>query len=187
MALAKNRITRDIAFTAACLALNLGLGKVSSLLSLPVAFDTVGTILAAALLPWPFVLVVAIGSSLLGGLVINPVFPFYAGTQLAIALAAILAVRVGAFRRPVTALLAGFLIGVLSAVASAPITAVVFKGVAAPSITALNVILMSSGQSLWKSVITGALVVETIDKAIAGLLVWAVLRRLPEHVVTARS
>jgi energy-coupling factor transport system substrate-specific component len=180
----RNPIARHVTFTAACLALNLGLGKVSSLLSLPVAFDTVGTILAAALLPWPFVLVVAVGSSLLGGLVINPVFPFYVGTQLAIALAAILAAHYRAFDRPLRALITGFLIGVLSAVVSAPVTAIVFKGVAAPSITALNVLLLSSGHSLWRSVITGALVVETIDKAIAGLLVWAVIRRLPSQMAT---
>src|SRR5580658_7653389 len=108
-------VARHAALVASCVALNLGLGKIANLLSLPIAFDVVGTMIAAVLLPWPLVLLVAVGSSLLGGLVINPVFPFYAGTQLAIALAAIFAARLGGFRRLLPALGVGFLIGVLSA------------------------------------------------------------------------
>src|SRR4030095_6148300 len=94
---ANRSAVRDALFAATCLALNVGLGKVANLFALPLAFDTVGTILAAVLLRWPYVLVVAVTSSLLGGLLINPVFPFYVGTQLAIAFAALAGARYGAF------------------------------------------------------------------------------------------
>jgi energy-coupling factor transport system substrate-specific component len=180
-------VARDAIFVATCLALNLGLGKIANLLALPLAFDTVGTMLAAVLLRWPYVFVVAVASSLLGGLLINPVFPFYAGTQIAIALAALLGARYGAFLGPVKALITGFLIGVVSAIVSAPVTAILFKGVAVPSITAINVLMLSSGRSLWESVITGALIVESIDKTIAGFLVFLVLTRLPERLGAKRG
>lgn len=178
---------RNATLVAACLALNVGLGKAANLLSLPFASDTFGTMLAAVLVPWPFVFVVAIGSSIMGGLLINPLFPFYAGTQIAIALAALLANRLRTFRRPLWALVTGFLIGVLSAVVSAPVTAILFKGVAVPSITAVNILLLSSGYSLWESVISGALIVETFDKTLAGLLVYLVISRLPDRFGSVRQ
>lgn len=173
---------RYATFAATCLALNLTLGKAANLLGLPFAFDTVGTILGAILVPWPYLLAVCVGSSLLGGLLINPVFPFYLGTQLAIGLAAILANRWGAFKKVHRAIFAGFLIGILSAIVSAPVTALVFQGVAVPSITAVNVLLLTSGRSLWESVITGALIVETGDKVVAAILVYLVISRLPERL-----
>ncbi len=70
---------------------------------------------------------------------------------------------------------------------SAPVTAILFKGVAVPSITAINVLMLSSGRSLWESVITGALIVESIDKTIAGFLVFLVLTRLPDRLGAKRD
>ena len=166
------------ALAAVCLALNVGLGKVSNVLSLPFTMDTVGTVLAAALLPPPFVFLVGALSSVLGSVLIHPAFIFYAGTQIVIAAVALLLVRARLFARAPTAVLAGLIIGVASAVASAPVTAVVFGGVAVPSITALNAVFLASGRSLWQSVIGGALIVESIDKMVAGFVVWLALRRL---------
>lgn len=175
-------VTRSAILAAACLALNLGLGKVSNVLQLPIVFDTVGTILAAALIHPFYVLVVAALSSLLGGIIIHPAFPFYIGTQIVIALLAILAVHRGWFSRLWSSVLTGLGIGIASAVVSAPVTAVVFGGVTIPSVTALNVLLLASGQSLWKSVLGGALIIESIDKMIAGATVWLLLRRLPARL-----
>lgn len=174
-------IFRVASLAATCLAINVGLGKIANILLLPFAFDTAGTMLAAVLLPWPYCLAVAAASSLIGGFFISPVFPFYIGTQITIAVAAIFSFKFGGFNTPVRAIGTGFIIGVLSAVVSSPVTAIVFKGVAVPSITAINVLLLSSGKSLIESVITGALIVETIDKMIAGLLVHLVIRRLPQR------
>jgi energy-coupling factor transport system substrate-specific component len=165
-------------YAAICIGLNIGLGKISNVLGLPVTLDTIGTILAAILIPWPLVLLVGIASSIIASIVIAPPFIYYAGTQLAIALVAILMVRAGAFRYLWSAVLAGAGIGIVSAVASAPVTAVVFGGVSVPSLTALNAVFLASGDSLWESVIKGALVVESLDKIAAAVVVWAIIRRL---------
>jgi hypothetical protein len=45
-----------------------------------------------------------------------------------------------------------------------------------PSITALNVVFLASGQTLWESVISGALIVESIDKSFAGFVAWLLMR-----------
>lgn len=170
--------TENTIIAAVCIALNVGLGKVSNLLGLPVTMDTIGTILAAALLPWPLVLLVGATSSVVASVVIHPAFLFYVGTQIVIAVVAILLFRFGMFRNVLLGALAGLIIGIASAVASAPVTAVVFGGVSVPSLTALNALFLASGESLWKSVIQGALIVESLDKIAAGVVVSIILSRL---------
>lgn len=163
------------------LALNIGLAKVAALLTLPLFLDSVGTILAGALLPPWYVVGVAVSTSLLGGLVIHPAYPFYACTQVAIALLALVAFRKGLLRKVWTSLLTGALIGLVAAVVSAPVTAVVFGGVTLGGATAINAVLLAAGQNLWKAVIAGSLFVEMLDKPIAALVAHLALKRLPSR------
>ena len=41
----RQKFVRQLTLTAVCLALNVGLGKISNLLSLPFTMDTIGTML----------------------------------------------------------------------------------------------------------------------------------------------
>ena len=77
--------TRALVLTASLMALNLTLGKIAATLSLPVYLDTIGTIIAATMLPWRYAVATGVGTSLLAGLVIHPAYPFYAGNQFIIA------------------------------------------------------------------------------------------------------
>ena len=175
----RNQIfARNASLTAVCLALNVGLGKISSIFSLPFTMDTVGTILAAFLLPWHFVLLAAAMSSIVASVVINPVYIYYIGTQVALGLIAFPLVKVQMFNKLYKAIISGFILGIVSAIVSAPITALVFGGVSVPSITALNALFLASGKSLWESVIRGSLIVESIDKVAGGIFIWFLARRL---------
>lgn len=165
--------------SAICIALNVALGKVSNLLALPFTMDTIGTILGATVLPWRFLLLVAALSSVVASAVINPAFIFYIGTQIAIGCAAVGLVSAGMFKSLSRSALAGLLIGICSAIVSAPVTAILFGGVAVPSISALNAVFLASGHSLWVSVFSGSLIVESIDKMVAGVIAWYAVRRLP--------
>jgi energy-coupling factor transport system substrate-specific component len=156
-------------------------------LGLPVFMDTVGTILSAALVPPVFSVLVGIVSNLLGGVITHPAIPFYAGTQVVIALMAVYAYRKGWFQRLPAALAVGFAIGIVSAVVSAPITVVMFGGVTAPGATAINAILMAAGQNIWTAVLSGTLIVSSVDKVIAAALVWLLLTRLPERMKLHRA
>jgi hypothetical protein len=131
-------ITRISVFAAVCIALNVGLNKVAVVLGLPVFMDTVGTILSAALVPPIFSVLIGIVSNLLGGVITHPAIPFYAGTQVVIALMAVYSYRKGWFRRLPSALGVGLAIGIVSAIVSAPITVVMFGGITAPGATAIN-------------------------------------------------
>ena len=69
------------------------------------------------------------------------------------------------------------MLGIISALFSAPVIAVVFGGIAVPSVSAVDAVLLASSHSLWISLISGSLLVESIDKIAAGVIAWLVLRR----------
>jgi energy-coupling factor transport system substrate-specific component len=178
---------RILSLASVFLALNLTLAKTAALLALPVYLDSVGTLLAGALLPPAFVVGVAILTSLLGGLVVHPAFPLYAGTQLAIALLALVVARRGLLNRWWTSALAGIGIGMVAALVSAPVTVLAFGGVTLGGATAINVVLMAAGKNIWNAVITGSFFVEMLDKPAAALLAYLALRRLPERLKSRGS
>ncbi|MEW8052844.1 MAG: hypothetical protein AB2809_21005 [Candidatus Thiodiazotropha sp.] len=179
--------TRSATIAATCLALNLSLAKIAALMSLPVYMDTVGTILAAALLRPSYALSIAALTSLLGGLLIHPAFPFYIGTQILVSLIGVLAVRMRWFVTWWKALLTGIMIAMATSIASAPVTVIMFGGVTLSGATAINAVLLAAGHNLWQSVVAGSLVVESIDKVTTALLAWLLLSRLPKRVLPANS
>ena len=65
-------------------------------------------------------------------------------------------------------------------------TVVAFGGVTLSGTTAINAVLLASGQSIWKAVLGGSLIIESLDKVSAAVLAWLVLRRLPADLLTAR-
>lgn len=178
---------RLIFISASCLALNLSLGKIAAMLSLPVYFDTVGTILGATLLPPFYAVSLAVMTSFLAGILINPYFVAFTGTQLAVALTAIGLFRLKFFRNAGVAVVAGMVIAFVSVAMSAPISVLLFGGVSLSGTTAINALLLATGQSLWRSVIGGSLIVETVDKSSSALLVWLVLHRLPQRLYARKD
>jgi energy-coupling factor transport system substrate-specific component len=175
--------TQKMVLASSLIALNVVLGKVAATLTLPVYLDSIGTILAGALMSWPIAVAVGVSTSAVAGLVIHPAYWYYFVTQAVIATVAVLLLRNGTFNRWWTAALGGLAIGLCAALVSAPVTAVVFGGVTLSGTTAINAILLASGQSLWKSVLGGSLLIESIDKVSAALIAWFVLRRLPSELL----
>ena len=179
-------LTRISVFGAVCIALNVGLNKLAVVLQLPVFMDTVGTILSAALIPPFFSILVGIVSNLLGGVITHPAIPFYIGTQIVIAMMAVIAYRKGWFENLWLALVTGLAIGIVSAIVSAPVTVLVFGGITEPGATAINAVLLATGHSLWSSVLSGTLIVSSIDKVVAAGIVWLLLQRLPDSLKLTR-
>lgn len=178
---------RFLALAASCIALNLVAGKVANVLSLPVYLDSIGTIIGAALLPPWLALIVGLMTSILAWIVIHPAYLFYAGTQLTIAAVALLAMRLDAFERLGTAIAAGIAIAAAAAIVSAPVTVLLFGGITVPGATAINAVLIAAGEGLWKSVIAGSAVVESMDKTAAAIVTWIILRRLPARLIYRRG
>lgn len=178
---------RAVVFSAVCIALNVGLNKMAMVLQLPVFMDTVGTVLSGAMVPAGYSILVGIISNLIGGVVTHPSIPFYVGTQVVVSLMSILGFRRGWFDTLPAAIGFGLAIGIVTAIVSAPVTALVFGGVTEPGATALNAVLLAAGHDLWTSVLSGTLVVSSVDKVIAAVIVWGLLRRMPERLKVARQ
>lgn len=171
--------TRHIMLTAGGIGLNLALAKLAALLSLPVYFDSVATIVSVALLPWYLSVTIAVCTSLFGSMIIDPYLAAYCGTQVTIALAAILCFRAGLLDSWLEAIVAGIVIAICAVIVSTPVTVLLFGGVTWSETTALTAILLDSGKNLWQSVIQGAILIESIDKTAATLLACLLLKHFP--------
>jgi energy-coupling factor transport system substrate-specific component len=149
-------------------------------LLLPVFLDAVGTILVAALLgPWPAIVTGLVSQVLAAVLSGNFTWLPFGVIQVIIAVYAWAAARAGAFRRAWTALPAGLALGALAGSAAWPIAYFLFGGVTAGGVSAVTTVLRSLGLPLRTAVATSSLATDMLDKTVAFLLVYLVLRSLP--------
>ncbi len=161
----------QLAITAACVALNLAVGTIANLLSLPLSLDTIGSLTGAALLPPGLAIAVGAITAALGWAVISPVYPYYIGTQISVVIAALVVMRLIGFDRLWKAVILGASVAVVAAMVSAPVTFLVFGGVSN------NAVPIAAGQSLWSAVIMRGLPIEFADKLVVALIAWALVRR----------
>lgn len=167
----------QMAITAACVALNLAVGTIANLLSLPLSLDTIGSLTGAALLPPALAIAVGAITAVLGWAVISPVYPYYIGTQISVVIAALAVMRLIGFDRLWKAVILGVSVAVVAAMVSAPVTVLVFGVVTVPATTAIDAVPIASGQSIWSAVTIGGLLIELADKLVVALIAWALVRR----------
>lgn len=171
--------TRAALLTAGGIGLNLALAKIAVILSLPVYLDSVATIISVVLLPWYLTLTIAIATSVIGSIVVDPHLIAYISTQLTVALVSILCFRVGLLNSWFEALLAGMVIAICAVIISAPVTVLLFEGTTWSSSTVVTSTLLNTGKNLWQSVMQGAILIELIDKTSASLLACFILKSFP--------
>ncbi len=153
----------QLAIAAACLALNLAVGKIASLLSLPLPLDTIGSVTAAALLPPALAIAVGAVTAALGWAVIGPVYPYYIVTQISVVVAALAVMRFIGFDRLWKAVILGASVAVVAAMVSA--------------VTAIDAVAVGSGRSSWSAATISGLPIEVADKLVVALVAWALVRR----------
>ena len=153
----------QLAIAAACVALNLAVGKIATLLSMPLPLDTIGSVTGAALLPPALAIAVGAITAVLGWAVISPVYPCYIGTQISVVIAALAVIRLIGFDRLWKAVILGASVAVVAALVSA--------------MTAIDAVAVGSGRSTWSAVTIGGLPIEVADKLVVALVAWALVRR----------
>ncbi len=171
---------RDLVLVRLGVAVNLVIGQVVSALLLPVYLDTVGTILVAALVGPRAAIAAGLVAQVLNA-VISGNFAWlpFGLVQIAIALYASAAARLGLFRRYATAAPAGLGMGFVAASCSAPISYFVFGGVTGGGVTVVTTVLRALGAPLGAAVAAASYATDLLDKTIACTLVCLVLRSLP--------
>jgi len=179
-------------------ALNCSIGTIVYLVKLPIYLDSIGTILIVLLLApdrmAAFVCAWAAGwvGLAVSGL-INPFLPWFAMTDVAIALvAALLIVPAAAtFRgRPVRGgafvfqvVLCGAVTGVVSAIVSAPVVVYLFGGVTGSGSAVVVALFLKDGLHLMSAAILSGLAADPLDKVLQVLLAALLYRATPGEFI----
>lgn len=148
--------------------LNLVIGWIVSSIKLPIFLDSIGITLAAILAGPMIAVAVAVGTTLLGTVMIPSLWAF-TGTAVLIALASAFLASRGMYVVWWKAMLAGLVIAIVAAVSSAPVAAIVFGGATAGGVDALTLFFRSTGNNIMRSVFLAGLSAEPVDKTIASL------------------
>lgn len=158
--------------------LNHAMGMLTLYIKVPLYLDNIGTLLTIILVGTPAGVMTGILSSLLQGLLINPVIPYYTSTHIAIALFAGWMAKKGYFRTIPKTIVTGIFMGLVSGSANAPIVILLggFTGTCTDVTTAL---LLANGQSIFKSAFLANFANEPFDKIIQCLLVVWLIRGMP--------
>ncbi len=179
-----NKIQQNLALIPLGIALNLALGTLVHILKLPVYVDAVGTIAVTLLVGLRAGIIVGVLSFLIGGVLVNPVLPWFSGTQAVIAIYSHIAARKGGFKTVPRTILVGIGLGIVAAVVSAPVIVYLFGGITGSGASLIVAFLLASGKSVLKSVILSGLAAEPLDKTIQCLLAVWLLKGLPQSLLS---
>jgi energy-coupling factor transport system substrate-specific component len=165
------------------IVLNMAIGTLVHVLKLPVYLDAVGTIIVTLLAGIPAGVITGVFSFLLGGLVTNPVLPWFSGTQAAIAIYCGLLAARGAFSSYTRTALTGVGLGVVAGVVSAPVIVYLFGGITGSGASLIVAFLLASGRSLLQSVLLSGVAAEPVDKLLQCLLATWLLHGVPKTIL----
>jgi len=171
---------RPLALIPVAVAISLALSAVVDATGLPLFLDTTGTILATALAGPVIGITTGALTSLVNSLR-NPTFWPFVVVQVIVALYAWLAARAGWFRSLKTAVPAGLALGVVAALASTPISYVVFQCATTGGVALTTKLGQLLGLSDLGACFLGSFVSDFADKAVTFALVTTVLHSLPRR------
>jgi energy-coupling factor transport system substrate-specific component len=166
------------------IALNLAIGTLVHILRLPVYLDAVGTIAITLLIGWRSGVIVGVLSFLIGGVLVNPVLPWFSGTQAAIAIYVHIVARRGGYASYLRATISGLGLGIVAGLVSAPVIVFLFGGITGAGASLVVAFLLATGHSLVKSVVLSGLASEPLDKALQSLLGLWLIRGVPPRLIS---
>ena len=171
---------RLLALIPVAVAISLALSAAVDATALPLFLDTTGTILATALAGPVIGITTGTLTSLVNSLR-NPTFWPFVVVQVIVALYAWLAARAGWFRSLKTAVPAGLALGVVAALASTPISYLVFQCATTGGVALTTKLGQLLGLSDLGACFLGSFVSDFADKAVTFALVTTVLHSLPRR------
>lgn len=166
------------------IALNITVGQiVGTLTPIPLYLDSLGSVIIGVLAGPAAGALTGILGNVIWGVTINPtVIAFTAGAAF-VGAAAGWAARLGAFRAPWWAVLAGAIAGIPGGALGAPVAAFVFGGGLGVGTGGIVATLQAAGLEMLNATTVQSLASDTADKAIIFLLAFLVLRALPKRIV----
>jgi energy-coupling factor transport system substrate-specific component len=177
---ASQNVYQEIPFIAFGILLNLIPAAIVAAVKLPIYLDAVGTVVITLALGFRAGALTGVLSFLIGGVTQNPVMPFFAGTQFAIAAYTQVVARRGWFRGVRYVIPAGIGLGVVAAIVSAPVIVQLFGGLTGSGVSLVTAFLLAAGNSVVKSVLLSGFAAEPIDKTVQCLVAYWLLKSVPK-------
>ncbi len=187
--------TRVLALIPFGIALNVAMGTLTSTLKIPLYLDAISTIAVTILAGFRAGAIVGVLSFVIGGIFVNPVLPWFCGTQFLIAAYTAIVAKKGwlilskenerKYQRVMQYLriiIIGIGLGVIAGIASAPIIVALFSGLTGSGPSLVVAFLLKSGQTLFKSVLLSGLASEPLDKTIQLILALFLIRAIPKSL-----
>ncbi len=174
-----------LAFIPIAIALNVGIGAIVKGLGLPLYLDSIGTILTTILLGWKKGAIVGVIGFILTSLVLNPFAIYFIGTQVVIALFTHFVGRKSWLKNIVKVIISGIGLGIVSAIASAPVITYVFKGATGNGAALVTSFFAKMGNQILESVLLSGISIEPIDKTIQIVLVFFILKSIPKILLAS--
>lgn len=170
--------SRSLVLIVICVAINMIAGQMISMLKLPLFLDSIGTVLCAVLAgPW----VALFTGNVLWGLLTGPIAAAFAPVSMVIGCVAGVMARAGWFKSFGRVVITGVVITLCLTVVAVPIRTYLFGGATGSGADFVVAYLHAVGEGLQESVAFTVVGVNLIDKILTVLIVWVLLRRMPER------
>ena len=176
--------SQSLALIVIAVAINMIGGQLISMLKLPVFLDSIGTVISAVLLGPLIGMLTGLITNLIWGLLTDPIAAAFAPVAMVIGLVAGWLAKAGWFRTLPKVILSGVVITLAVTVVAVPIRTALFAGVTGSGADLLVAWMHSMGQNLVESVALTVLGANLVDKILTAVIVWILLRQLPQR--TAR-
>ncbi|GAA5101848.1 ECF transporter S component [Wohlfahrtiimonas larvae] len=173
--------THMLVLISTCIAINMVLGQVASIIKLPIFLDSIGTFIAALLGgPWIAALT-GLLTNLIWGLISSPVAAAFAPVAIVIGLSAGFLARTGMFNTWYKVVISGVIITICLTLVATPIRTYLFAGVTGSGADFIVAYIHATGEKLWQSVASTIILANLADKIITGLIAWQLVKHLPKR------
>ncbi len=168
---------------AVAIVLNIAVGQLVSLLSLPIFLDSIGTVLVGILAgPWAGGLA-GLLTNLIWGLLTSPVAAAFAPVAMVIGIVAGLCAKYGLFRFWWLAIIAGVIITIFNAVVAVPIRLYLFGGITGSGADFVTAYMLALGKDLFGSVVVTVFTSNLLDKIVTAVLAFSIIKALPARTM----
>jgi len=173
----------SLALIVIAVAINVIGNQLSSVIKLPIFFDSIGTIISALVAgPW-IALLTGLLSNILNSLFSGPIDLAFAPIAMMIGFAAGLLAHAGLFRTLPRVILSGVIITFVLILVAVPIRVYMFGGTSASGADFFIAYLHAVGEGLFMSVSFSVIGANLIDKILSAIIAWLLIRRLPERIL----
>lgn len=178
----RNRVYAMI-FSGLAIAVNIVLGTVVDMLSIPLLFlDTVGTIFTAAVFgPWYGALAGGL-TNVIQGVITNPKTIPFAFVNIAVGLVVGVIVRKWKFNYG-TAITTGLILAVVAPLIGTPIATYVYGGITGDFNDVFFTWLVQSGQKVFTAAFIPRVTSNIVDKVASCIIVAFLMERLPKKYI----